>query len=181
MPLKQWNAAEQVLKTLTASDLIVTERDDGALLANLYRPMGEDAFSGATMVETALYGNVPILYNPYFPRSYNRVVFLANLQEAMDKGLLQKAERLVFFRTGWSRSPLTDLMVCPDLEKTVLTFPAQSPHHTLTRDDILGSYISMMMVSRQTFVDDVLAPGGKVRACLDGKHDMAPGLALPTH
>lgn len=175
MPLKQWNGAEQVLKTLTASDLIVTERDDGQLLANLYRSNGDAAFSGKTMIATDAYGNVPILYNPFFPRSYNRAVFLANLEEAAQMGVMKTTQRIVFFRTAWSRSPLTDLMLCPMLEKTVLTFPAQQPFHTLTREDIYGSNVSMMLVRKQTLMDDVLAPDGKARACLDGKHDMVPG------
>jgi hypothetical protein len=175
LPWKEWDAADKALQSLSPSDLIVTERDDGALLANLYRPIGNDAFSGATMVATAPYRSLRILYNPYYPRSYSTAVFLANLKEARQKGLLKPPGRLAFFRTAWSRSPLTDLMLCPALEKTVLTFPALGSEHTLTRDDIQGSYISMMLVQKQALLDDVLSPHGKARGCLDGVHDMVPG------
>jgi hypothetical protein len=160
------------MSALGPRDLIVTEKDDGMMLANLYRYMKEDAFTGRVMAALAPYKNTHILFNPYYPRNYTRGVFLATLDEAAARHMLDGADRIFFMRMAWSRSPLNDLMLCGALEKQIITFPAFGA--PLSRNDIDRARAAIMVISRDVMFRDILAPAGKARACLDGKHDIVP-------
>jgi hypothetical protein len=168
-----WNDFERTMATLGPRDLIVTEKDDGIMLANLYASMGDDALSGKTMARLAPYGDTRILFNPYFPRNYSTDVFLATMGQAQESHLLDGADRIVFMRMAWSESPLTDLMVCDALDKHIITFP--DFHEAVTRDDIQRARAAIMIIPKQVLLTDILPANGKARACLTGKHDMVPG------
>ena len=168
MPLEQWTALNASLEKLGPDDLIVTEKDDGIMLANLYRVMGENAFTGAHMAALAPYRNLHILFNLYYPRNYSRNVLAATLHEAHARGMLDGVKRLVFLRLAWSRSPLTDLMLCNNLGKEIRTFPPLDGKK-LTRKTIENSFAAFMIVPK-TSLDNMLANG-----CMDGGHDMVPG------
>jgi 4-amino-4-deoxy-L-arabinose transferase-like glycosyltransferase len=168
-----WDSFSDYMGTLGPADLIITEKDDGIMLANLYPYMGGDAFSGKVMARLAPYRGTRILFNPYFPRNYSTQVFLATLREAKDRHLLDGADRIVFMRMAWSESPLTDLMLCDALDKQVITFPVFSPR--VTRYDIERARAAIMLISKQALLADVLPVTGKARACLNGAHDMVPG------
>jgi hypothetical protein len=174
-----WDSFSDYMGTLGPADLIITEKDDGIMLANLYPYMGGDAFSGKVMARLAPYRGTRILFNPYFPRNYSTQVFLATLREAQASHLLDKADRLFFLRMAWSRSPLTDLMLCPAVDKRIITFPATPAGSTLSRDNINGSLAAIMVVVKEPFLRDVLSPEGKAHACLNGEHDKVPGLIPP--
>ena len=159
-----WDSFNRYLATLKPTDLIVTERDDGILLTNLYRSMGSDALSGKRMAAIASYRDTRILFNPYYPRNYDVSVFLSTLREAQSAHEWDGSDRLVFMQMAWSRSPLIDLMTCNALEKQVITFPAfASP---LSRGDIKRARAAIMLVSREEFEKQVLAPDGKAAQCI---------------
>jgi hypothetical protein len=170
-----WDSFTRYTQTLGKNDLVITEKDDGIMLANLYPFMGEDAFSGAHMAALAPYGQTQILFNPYYPRNYSTPIFLATLQEAQARHMFDSIDRLVFLRMLWSKSPLTDLMLCDALPKQIVTFPAFALP-VRTRYDIERARAALMIVPKDLFLKDVMTENGKARSCLDGKHDMVPGL-----
>ncbi len=180
MPRKQSDTLGRYLETLGPKDLIITEKDDGIMLTNLYRVMGTDAFTGAHMSALAAYGNTHILFNPYYPRNYSRNVLLATLEEAQTGHMFDEVQRLVFLRMAWSRSPLNDLMTCDTLTKQLVGFPPFEPNHPMDSDYIYTRSAALMIVPKERFLSEVMAQDGKARTCLDGKHDMVPGF-MPPH
>ncbi len=180
-PQDQWRSFNRYLQALGPKDLIVTEKDDGIMLANLYRAMGTDAFTGVHMAALAPYRNTHILFNPYYPRNYSRNVLLATLEEAQTRHMFDGMERLVFLRMAWSRSPLTDLMLCDMPDKQLVAFAPLDTTHALSRNDIYGRFAVIMIVPKVPFLKEALASNGKVANCLDGKHDMVPGFMAVHH
>ncbi len=179
MPQEQWQELTRYLATLGPKDVIVTEKDDGIMLANLYRVMGDDAFTGERMATLAPYARTQILFNPYYPRHFGRDVLLATMEDAQARHLLDGADRLVFLEMAWSRSPQADLMLCDALtDKQLVAFPPLPSDHALTREDIYHTRAALLLIPKQEFLSDVLSPSGKAHGCLDGKHDMVPGFTV---
>ncbi len=175
MPLKQWQALNVYLDRLTSSDLIVTEKDDGVMFSGLYRISGTDSTSAKEMARLVPYRNGGVVFNPYFPRYYSREMLLATLREAQAHHMLDGIRNLVFLRLAWSRSPLTDLMLCRELDKTIVTFPPLATGAPITRNGIYDSVAALMIIRKESLLNDVLPTAGKAHHCLDGKHDMVPG------
>ena len=177
-PQEQWEDFARYLQKLNRHDIIITEKDDGIMFANLYRVMGDDAFSGRAMATLTDYSNLHIVFNPYYPRNYSRHLFMATLLEADARHLLVDGQRFIFLRMAWSRSPLTDLMLCNTMDKEIVTFPPLG-RKPLTRENIYNSYAALMIVPRQFLEEELLAPNGKAHACLNGLHDQVPNLKPP--
>ncbi len=177
-PKQDWQALTGYMSTLGPQDLIVTEKDDGIMLANLYPAMGPYAFNGERMAAVTPYGSTQILFNPYYPRNYSRYVWLATMKEAQDRHLFDGIKRLIFLRMAWSRSPLTDIMLCDKVDnKQIVTFPATlASHRFLTRNDIYLSWAAVMEIPAKPFLKDVLSPGGLERVCMNGVQDKVPDL-----
>jgi hypothetical protein len=170
-----WNDFTHYMQKLGPTDLVVTEKDDGIMLANLYPVMADDAFTGAHMAALAPYGNTHILFNPYYPRNYSTDVMLVTLQEAQKRHMFDTVDTLVFLHMAWSKSPIADLMLCPALSKQLLTFPTFTTPDKITRNDIERARAAIMLVPKETFVKDVLSPSGKARSCLSRQKEMLPG------
>jgi hypothetical protein len=125
------------------------------------------------------YANTHILINPFYRRNSSRDVLLATLMEAKDKGLLGGLRRLVFLHTAWSYSPVEYLILCPGLEKQIISIPARPAGHDYTDDDIRHMAAVLLMTPADTFYANMLTPGGASRSCLEGKHDPVAGLSVP--
>jgi uncharacterized membrane protein len=176
MPQQQWDDLNNFLQTLGPDSLIVTEKDDGIMLANLYPLMGKDAFTGKKMATLAPYRGTHILFNPYYPRHYSTGILLAAMEDAQTRHLLNGINRIVFLEMAWSRSPQADLMLCDALAgKQLVTFPPLPTDRALTRDDIYRTRAALLLMPTQTFLNDVLPAAGKAHGCLNGLHDMSPG------
>lgn len=181
MPQEQWEDLNRYLATLGPGDLVVTEKDDAIMLANLYPVMGDDAFTGDKMATLIPFANTHILFNPYYPRHYNKDIFIATMKDAEARHILDGISRLVFLELAWSRSPQADLMLCDALAaKQLLAFPPLPEGRALTREDIYHTRSAFLLLPTQDFLTDVLAPAGKAHGCMDGRHDMVPGL-VPKH
>ena len=175
-PKAQWQLFSDYMEKLGPRDMIVTERYDGILLENLYPFLGDAPFTPAHMAMVVPYRDSRMLFNPYYARNYSTAVFLATLQEAQAKHWFDSSDRIVFYRTGWSRSPLTDLLLCENLPKRIVAFPPLGPKDQFTRGDIaLHRYAVLMIIDRASLTRDILAPGSPGRTCLDATHDMVPG------
>lgn len=162
------------LGTLTANDIIITEKDDAVFLMNPYPLLTLDA---SVSIASQPYLNTTLATNPYYPRFYNREILLSTLRKAQDKGLLENKDRVVFFRMVWSRSPVADLMLCPQLNKQLKSFSVSyknKDENALLRDDILRTAIMVMELDTKELTEKLLNADGTALQCLDGKHDMAP-------
>ena len=155
--LKQWQAVTAFLAGLGASDLVVTEKDDGVLFANLYPYMGNATFSNFPRSVIIPYRNSQLLFSP-FCRRLGGGQLLDMLKDAQQTYALGGVRRLVFFRTGWSGQALSSLMRCPAL-KDATFFP---PLETFRRS---GGVI-FMMVPLDVFLRDVASPYGAAHNCL---------------
>jgi hypothetical protein len=91
--------------------------------------------------------------------------------------MLEGIDRLVLMSPGW-RSPVIDLSLCPALEKEIVAFPPLPGGAVPTRQN-LTSRVVFLLISKEAVLKDILPPGGRARACLDGKHDMIPPLLRP--
>jgi 4-amino-4-deoxy-L-arabinose transferase-like glycosyltransferase len=174
-PLTLWQDLTSKLETLGPTDLIITEKDDGIMLANLYRYMGDDAFYGSRMATLVPYHNTHVLFNPRYPRNYSTDVMLATLEQAKREHMFDGIKRFVFLQMQGSRAPLTELMLCPALKKEIILYPPEPPDHKFVREDFYVHRATLMLISKQAFLNDVLSPSGGNHNCFDRSHDMVPG------
>jgi hypothetical protein len=123
------------------------------------------------------YHETRFLFNPYYSNDFSAGLMLATLQEAESHHMLDNVDRLVFMQHGWRTTSL-DLSLCPALEKEIVAFPPLPGGAVPTRQN-LTSRVVFLLISKEAVLKDILPPGGRARACLDGKHDMIPPLLRP--
>jgi hypothetical protein len=157
------------LRALDASHLIIAGRSDAFLISyppaeNFYHFYAVPGI-GSNLTVMQNYAQAKLMFKPY---AYNYtpddlVTFVA---DAEAEGKLRGISSLVFTSTRWSRGTTIGLMLCPALNKTVVTFPPSPDFQALSREAVDRIPAIALIVSRQDFLHELAAPGGKARACL---------------
>jgi hypothetical protein len=156
---KQWEEAAPFLASLGPHDLVIGQKDDVIVLANLYPYMGDSAFTGTSMAALAPYGRAHILFNPFYRILLYRRTFLATLQEAERRGYFVGIDRLIFMKTVVTSPPISDLMRCSKLEQKRFIPSSYELMHA-------GNGFQFMTIPARLFFAEVLAPEGKAHACI---------------
>lgn len=168
---QEWQDATDYLSALDGKSLIIARRVDAIELD----PPGQNLFRFMS-----LNGPLSTLI-PYYrtrmlvdlvrgrPVQYRGDLPIRMAEEAAARGLLEGVDQLVFvnsMRTMTVSRLMVDLMMCPLLDKTVLTFPTQAPERFLTPAGYMSADFLIMTVSKQVFFDQVVSPYGRARECL---------------
>lgn len=164
----EWQDFTHYLSGLNAKQLIVARRADAVLIdpprQNPYRSMGKDDF----IVTVVPYAHTQLLFDPTRATSWH---YLGDLpfrmvREAEARGLLKGIDTLVFVNTNWTSRisrPMADLILCPALPKTLVSFPAHPPNTPVTP---YKTPVTLLIVSKKTFFNRVLTPDKAIQACL---------------
>jgi hypothetical protein len=160
-----WKTLSSYLDTLGSRDIIVSQRTDGTLLHNPYPFMNDGAFTAAAAPTLVPISHTHLLFDPYYPHEYSSTTLPDTVWAAQQAGLLEGKDRLIFFSTRWAISHITGLAQCATLNKEVVTFPSLKPMQSLTPNANVSAVI--VIVSKSTFLDEFLAPGGKAHFCLE--------------
>lgn len=162
---ENWKSLTNTLSTLNSSSLIVSYRVDLHLIdppgLNPYSYYGTEPFGGVPRTTLVPYYHTHILFNSSNPAED---MFL---QEAKQKHMLDRVDTLVFVNDRWATVPVIKMMLCPELDKTIVTIPASGPGHVFTYDELIHIPVSLLFVSRKTFFEQVVNPAGKARKCFD--------------
>jgi hypothetical protein len=168
MPEQDWKDMTQYLSKLPSTSLIVSGRFDAFQAdppgSNPYRYLGEGAMTDTSEASVMPYGATNMLfYSSFFTHT-----LLGLLDQPAAKELLQKTDRLVFLVTAQSGTPITNLIVCPTLDKEIIAFPPFAPGRILQKKDIMEHPATLMVIRKQTFFDEVVSLTGKAHSCLTG-------------
>ncbi len=167
----QYDALKRFYATLGPGDLIVMHRDDAAMFANIYPALGNDAFTGLVNATVVPYLNTRILFNPFFRRLNETGVLLNTLLEAKTNHMLDGVDRLIFFYSLWPQSAVGQLILCPSLDKEMLTFPPKEPGHRFSREELSHEAALVLIVQKAVFFKEVLSPAGNAHSCLDKQRE----------
>jgi 4-amino-4-deoxy-L-arabinose transferase-like glycosyltransferase len=168
---EEWRAATAYLSALDETSLIIARRADAMLLD----PPGQNPYSlmwaAAPIVTVMPYYKTRMLFDATRenPSHYRVDLPLHMVEYAEEEGLLEGVDQFVFVNSIWTMTmstPLADLMLCSMLEKTIITFPTLPSGRPITRNDLSSAPISLMIVPKKVFIDQVLSPSGKARECL---------------
>jgi hypothetical protein len=166
-------AVERFFNGLGPRDLIIMERDDAVMFEDIYPLLGSAPYTGDPRAALAPHLHTHILYDPFFRRMYEKNILLEMFRQAQAKRMLDGVDWLAFFYSLWPHSIAAQLMLCPALDKKVVVF-LPMPGRLAKGDDIHQARAALMLVSKQSFVTDVLAPGGRAHACLESGPDALP-------
>jgi hypothetical protein len=174
---KELSDFKNYLKALDASHLIIAGRSDAFLInypneQNLYRfytmPRNDEQGNFTEGMLTALlpFSHAQLLFKPY-AYHYTAEDLIAIVADANAKKLLEGINTLVFTSTRWSRKTTLDLVLCANLDKTVLTFPKEWKDHSLTKQELFDyDFPIVLEISKQDFLNELAARNGKARSCL---------------
>ena len=166
----QWQATIQKLSTLNRRHVLIARRVDALLLDppqhNPYRAMQHDP----ALITQVPYYQTMLLFNPVrnHPRHYSSDLQFHMVRAALDKGLLDQVDTLVFINSAWSSrisSSMVTLALCDAFPKTIW----QTPTSQRTEQKITNMYkapITIILMDKKLFVDEVLASGATARGCL---------------
>jgi hypothetical protein len=168
---QEWQKLTDYLSVLDSASLIVSERDNLGFLGSekenpysyYYHYKELDLVPEASVMP---YHSTQILFDSHNRRWLDSNIVPALIQEAYDQGKLDHVDSLVFLNNSWAFPALVNLVFCPDLNKKIVTWPELQQGHDLTPKDVLNLSFVLLIVSKQDFVNQLLAPNGKARHCL---------------
>jgi len=146
-------------------DLIVAKRSDVLLITppgkNPYHYMEHSELNEQTFVTMPYYQST-LVFNPsyYTPPNALDILHLPSTQNA-----LTSADTLIFLTTSWAESPIINLILCPALDKKIISFPATEPGHIFTVDEIYNTPAILLIASKKNLLEQVVSPIGKAHSC----------------
>ena len=159
IPQKQWQTAEAFFATLGPEDLIIAQKVDAAVLANVYPHLGSAPFDKSSMVAIVPYGKTRILLNPYYQLMNQRGTLTPTIEEARKHGVFDGVTRLVFINGTNTNIPIVNLMRCGALDDKQFIPPDADMKH-------LSADLILMTAPAQVFLDEVMNESGKAHGCI---------------
>ncbi len=166
MPKNIWQDVSSFTDALDSKDLIINEKDQNEYFMNIYPHLGDDAYIKTEVPRIVPYKNTHIMFNPYYRRFYFNENIIDMMIYAKNHHMLDGVDTLIFTRMMWSLNPVLSLMTCTSLDKKVITFPGMDEDHEYERKDIIYKPLSMLIVSKDAFFNELISSTGKAHGCL---------------
>ncbi len=161
------------LSTLDTTHIILTGGKLFPLVPpdkNLYNYYGE--YTANTL------GSVGVI--PYY---HTRILFSTSYYPLQLTKMLQKtgdANTLVFMEMSWAPTfDVSELILCPTLDKKIITFPPQAKNHVITREELKNTPVVLLEISKQKFFEQAVSPTGKAHKCYRGSVEWNEGASQP--
>ncbi len=163
LPEKDWQDFARYLQTLDSHALIFSTKYNVFELdfsQNPYRYIGSSRFEPPMAVIMPYHHT-----NVIFSRSYIYSPLSLLVEEPEVKQALQTADTAVFLNFAHSDTPVSRLLTCRELKKTLIAFPP-AQQHASDADTIAHASILLLEVPKDALLQDLVAPSGKAHTCL---------------
>lgn len=160
MTEKEWQQVSGYLQSVDPRSLLVSGKTDAIMLAppqvNMYHYLGNNPASISPIAAFIPYYGTHLLFNNRNTmRIYKNATLTQMIEDASSKGMLKEYDTLIFIDSYAASQPVTDLMQCKALDKTVVSFSAS---------------MFFIAVKKQDFMEQVISPAGKAHSCLFYDH-----------
>jgi len=164
----QWQDISGYLDGLDDKMLLVSGKTDAIMMAppgvNIYADIKNPQYVASPLSALVPYYHTHLLFDKTY-RTYTGNM-ISILQSAYSSRLLDNYDRLIFISSFVPSDIFSDLILCPTLDKKLVSFPAAEPGHVFIREDLRKYSVIFMEVNKQDFLRQFLAPDGKARECL---------------
>lgn len=175
LPLQEWKAMSAYLETVNARSIIVSSRDDGMILTNIYRYLDTSSTEITTKPVYFPWRNTNILLSST-SRITDGKAMIDSLTQAEQQGYLANKDTIIFMTGRWNINQqypdaLFYLITCPQIHKQIITFPVTTNENTLAAGNLKNRDAVFAAITKEDVLRDLISPDGKARACLESAND----------
>lgn len=163
-----WHDISGYLNSLDQKTLLFTGKTDAIMLAphsiNIYSAIRNPANAVSPLSDVIPYYNTHLLFDKTYRMYTENIIKI--FEDAYTNHTTDPYDGLVFVSTFVPSDIMADLILCPQLDKKLISFPAAKPSHVFVHDDLRKFDMIFMEVEKQTFYKQFVAPDGVARQCL---------------
>lgn len=165
---RQWKDISAYLGNLDDKTLLFAGKTDAIMLAspgvNIYGAILNPAYAISPISAKIPYYNTQLLFDKTYRMYTENIIKI--FENSYTNHTMDHYDRLVFVSTFVPSDIMADLILCPELDKKLVSFPAAEPGHVFVHDDLRKFDVIFMEVDKQIFFNEFVAPNGKARKCL---------------